>query len=151
MSEQLQFAQFAEDPMGALEALISQALWRAPVPLPQKARELLMILRWYKGAHNARPLAEIAAKLKVSDREVKQHAKTLTEEYGIPVGGSRQQPYGYFLCVTAEDYAAARRPYVHEVRSLVERLKFHQPSQRLMEILGQLRAELGEGEEKKSA
>lgn len=143
MSEQLQFAQFAFDPIAALDALIHETLWGSKAStMPAKARQLLMILRWHKGTANARPLGSIAETLKTTEREVKQHAKTLTEEFGIPIGASRQQPHGYYLCVTAEDYAAACRPYIHEVQSLVRRLHALHPTPRLSEILGQLQLEL---------
>jgi hypothetical protein len=131
------------DPVGALEVLIGHLLWgNGPAagagPLPRKERELLAILRYHKGVANARKLEELAVSLKVSPREVKQLAKTLTEQYGVPIGARRQPPYGYFLCVTPDDYAAARRPYLNEVLSLLRRLKALNPDQRLLELYGQL-------------
>src|ERR1700694_71817 len=137
--EQQQFT-LALDPVGALEVLIGQLLWGTGgvVPLPGKERELLAVLRYHKGVANARKLAELAASLKVNPREVKQLAKDLTERFGVPIGARRQPPYGYFLCVTPEDYAAARRPYLNEVLSLLRRLKALNPDQRLLELYGQL-------------
>jgi hypothetical protein len=150
METQHQFT-FAIDPVGALEALIGHLLWGTggALPLPPKERELLAVLRYHKGVANARKLEELAAKLKVSPREIKQLAKELTERYGVPVGARRQPPYGYFLCVTPEDYAAARRPYLNEVLSLLRRLKALNPDQRLLELYGQL--ELAIQQEKESA
>jgi hypothetical protein len=142
MTEQFQFAL---DPAAALDTLINRVLWaKSDVPVPDKVRELLLILQWHKGLDHAKPLGEIAEKLQVNAREVKQLAKTLTETFGLPVGASRQEPYGYFLCVTTEDYRAALSPYINEIRSLVRRCNALQPSERLNEILGQLQLELGD-------
>lgn len=135
---------FALDPVGALEALVCHLLFGGGLgtgnaqPLPAKERELLAVLRYHKGVANARKLDELAAKLGLSDRAVKQLAKDLLEGYGVPIGAHRQPPYGYFLCVTPEDYAVARRPYHQEVLSLLRRLKALTPDQRLLELYGQL-------------
>jgi biotin operon repressor len=139
MADQQQFT-FAMDPVGALELLIGHLLFGggAAAPLTGNERALLAILRYHKGVGNARKLEELAAQLKVSPREVKQLAKTLTEQHGVPIGARRQPPYGYFLCVTPDDYAAARRPYLNEVLSLLRRLKALNPDQRLLELYGQL-------------
>ena len=137
--EQQRFT-FAADPVGAVEALIGHLLSDigGPSPLPLKERELLQILRYHKGVANARKLGDLAAKLNVGDRSIKQLAKDLLEGYGVPIGARRQPPYGYYICVTPEDYAAARRPYHHEVLSLLRRLKALTPDQRLLELYGQL-------------
>jgi hypothetical protein len=137
--QQQQFT-FAMDPVGALEALICHLLFGSggAYPLPPKERELLAVLRYHKGVANARKLDALASTLQVSPREVKSLAKELTERYGVPIGARRQPPYGYFLCVTPEDYAAARRPYLNEVLSLLRRLKALNPDQRLLELYGQL-------------
>jgi hypothetical protein len=141
--------QFAIDPTAALDAMVMDLLrgrtrGRSEEALLGKAHELLGLLRYYKGAANAKPLAQLAEILKVTPRELKQHARTLTVDFGIPIGASRQEPYGYYLCVTPADYEAARRPYVHEISSLAQRLQALQPPPRLLEILGQLQIELTE-------
>ncbi len=147
MDSQQQFA-FALDPVGALEVLISHLLF-GPAPLDGKERELLAILRYHKSVANPRKLEDLAAALQLTPRAIKQLAKELTEHHGVPIGALRQPPYGYFLCVTPDDYAAARRPYHHEVLSLLRRLKPLNPDQRLLELYGQL--ELAIQQEKESA
>ena len=143
--------QFAIDPVAALDEMITDLLWRgrrgkAGEMLLGKPRELLEHLRYHKGIGNAKLLANLAEKICVNPRELKQHARTLTIDFGVPIGASRQEPYGYFLCVSPEDYAAARRPYAHEISSLAERLQALQPPPRLLEILGQLQIELEHNE-----
>jgi hypothetical protein len=139
MSEQLQFAQFSmDDPLVVLERLINQVLWgKNTTHLPDKARELLGILQYHKGVEHARPLSDIASRLKVNEREVKQLAKTLTEEFQIPVGASRQQPYGYYLCTTDAERRGAAQPYIREIISLARRVRALQPEATMLELEGQ--------------
>lgn len=138
MHEQREFV-FSLDPVGALDETIARLLMgETDVPLAPKERQMLEALRWHKGAANPVKLAELAARLGVGDRDVKALAKMLVESHDIPVGARRDPPYGYFLCVTAEDYATARRPLHHEALSLLRRLKRLKPTHRLLELYGQL-------------
>jgi hypothetical protein len=141
--------QFAIDPTAALEELLNDVLWRGRRSksgdlLVGKPRKVLEVLRYHKGRDNAKPLSELAEKLGMNAREIKQQARTLTIDFGIPIGAARQEPYGYFLCVTQEDYAAALRPYMHEIQALAERMRVLKAPARLLEILGQLQVELDE-------
>lgn len=111
-------------------------------PLPDPAREMLRLLRWHKGAEHAKPLGELAALLKVTPRDAKQIKKTLVEDFGIPIGASRQEPYGYFLCISPEDYELARRPFEGELLSIVRHLRALDGGDRVREMLGQLKLEL---------
>jgi hypothetical protein len=56
-------------------------------------------------------------------RLVKRIVKDLIELHGIPIGGSREKPYGYFLVVTAADLAIALRPLKNELRSISKRVQ----------------------------
>ncbi len=142
--EQQQFT-FAIDAVGALEGLISQVL--ADPALEPKARELLQILRYQKGPTNPRPLQELTEKLHVGEREIKQLARTLTMDFSIPVGANRQPPYGYYLCVTAEDRMRASRHHIHQAVAELQRARALQPERTMLELLGQAELE----KEKESA
>ena len=144
MMEQQQFT-FATDPLGALQDLITQVL--ADPALEAKARELLQVLCYHKGPWNPRPLQELSEKLKVGERELKQLARTLTMDFGIPVGANRQPPYGYYLCVTAEDRIRASRHHIHQAVAELQRARALQPERTMLELLGQAELE----KEKESA
>ena len=138
--------QFALDPASNLDSLITDILMgrSGPWPLRDKERELLHLLRFHKGAEHARPLGEISAKLHTTHRDVKQMVKSLVEDFALPIGASRQEPYGYFLCLTAADVEAAIRPLENEVISLARRVRALGGEQRLAEFFGQLQLELTE-------
>jgi len=72
---------------------------------------------------------------------VKQLAKMLTEEYAIPVGANRQPPYGYWLCVTAEDRERAGLPHLHQALSELRRYRALCPHKTILELLGQAELE----------
>lgn len=117
--------QLALDPEAALEQRVAEVLAgrQGKYPLPPEAKRLLELLRWHRGAAHAIPLREVGEKLDLGDRELKEMAKVLTEDFAIPIGASRQQPYGYFLCVTAADLELAAQPYIHELISLARRIR----------------------------
>lgn len=138
--------QFALDPSANLDALINDVLMGKSGPWRPSAKECatLHILRYHKGSGQARPLADIAAKLKVPAREVKAIVKSLVEDFGLPIGASRQEPYGYFLCVSHDDIELAIRPLESEVISLARRVRALGGEQRLAEFFGQLQLQLNE-------
>jgi hypothetical protein len=136
---------FDVDPVGALESLIAQTL--AAPTLEPNARALLLILRYHKGPGNPRSGQELAGALHVCDRELKQLARTLLMDFGIPVGASRQPPYGYYLCVTAEDRQRASRHHIHQGAAEFARARALQPERTMLELLGQAELE----KEKESA
>ena len=136
--------QFAVDPVATLERRIGEVIVgkSGPYPLPTKGRELMEILKFHKGSNHAKPLADLAASLQVADREIKSLVKLLVEDFDIPIGASRQKPWGYFICVTADDRELARRPLVHELTSLARRIKALDGEHELREVMGQLKLEM---------
>jgi hypothetical protein len=137
--------QLTLDPAANMDTLISDILMgrAGPWPLLGKQHELLGMLRDHKGARRARPLSDFVHKLHMSERDVKKTVKSLVEDFGLPIGASRQQPSGYFLCVTPEDMEDAIRPLVHEIESLARRVRVLGGEQRLAEIWGQMRLNAG--------
>lgn len=144
--EQQRFT-FATDAVGALEELISTVLADPALDGVPHARELLLILRYHKGPKNPRSGHELEAQLKVGERELKQLARTLTMEFGVPVAANRQPPYGYYICVTAEDRRRASRPLIHQAVAELARARAYQPEKTMLELLGQAELE----KEKESA
>jgi len=141
------------DPRAALEQRVLDVLEgkHGAYPLPEEARAILRVLRFHAGWERAIPLCELAERAAaasvhaagITDREVKQAVKTLTEDFGVPVGASRQTPNGYFLCVTREDLEIAVRPYILEGKSLFRRARAIAGNDVVEAALGQLRLELG--------
>lgn len=142
MNEQLQFAQM-RNPDEELDQFIN-GLLLGNVALSPELRELLSILKWQKGAANAKSLADIAAKLNTNPRAVKALVKQLIQEYGVPIGGSRQEPIGYFLLITREDWTLALGPLVGEIRSLRERVDALKGSPFFSMVCGQMDLDLGD-------
>jgi hypothetical protein len=113
-----------------------EATWRT--------QELARLLAGHKGAANAVSIAEIRRQLSffISPRDVKDSVKDLIERFGVPIGGSRRPPFGYFLIVTAEDQADAARPLRNELKSLSRRLRALSSKHELARLFGQVQLEL---------
>jgi hypothetical protein len=111
-------------------------------PLPIEAAKLLRALRSAHGAKLARPIRELVPLLDLSEREVKQAARTLVVEFGLPVVGLRVKPYGYYLAVTTEERLAAANTLKHEIRALARRVRALEGHKAMVEWLGQLQIEL---------
>jgi hypothetical protein len=143
-TEQRDLFQFSLDQSATLDRLITDILMgrEGPWPVSDKQRAFLHLITWHKGASHALPLASIADKLKMPAREVKAMVKELVEQFALPIGASRQEPYGYFLCVTAEDVELAIRPLESEVISLARRIRALGGEKRLAEFAGQLQLQL---------
>jgi hypothetical protein len=139
MSEQMSL-----DPADNLDTLITRVLHCAAGPwlLDGKPRDLLIELRGHKGRAAAISISTIVAKYGMNEREVKLTVKSLVEDFGIPIGASRQEPYGYFLIVSAEDLESALRPLANEVVSLARRMRKLGGTSIVKEMLGQLRVEM---------
>jgi len=149
MSDQ---AQFVFTPADLLRQRLESVLERGegPYPLPPDARKLLQWLSYHRGASRAIQCAELAKYLKVSEREIKALAKCLVEDFDVPIGASRQKPYGYFLIETAQELEDAMENYIGEIRSLARRVRKLGGKHRIVELAGQLTLEPN-NEEKESA
>lgn len=122
MSDQLQLGL---DPAAAIVAH-AEAVLRGeagPWPLPEEHRPLLAALLRHRGASAPIGIAELMSFLPLGEREIKEAVKSLVENFRVPVGASRQKPYGYYLVQSAQDLALAIRPYVHELRSIGSRVR----------------------------
>ena len=143
MAEQIQFEHGPRDLLAERVKDVVQGKGDYPAAAPMDARRVLLIIAGHRGRASAVPLEKIGALLSLGDREIKQAVKTLRDDFAMPIGASRVEPYGYFLCETAEDLAAAVRPLVHEIRSLARTVKMMTPDSRMAELAGQLEIEAG--------
>jgi hypothetical protein len=122
MSDQLQLGM---DPRAELDAKISRLLYGGAGDRPEisaEARELLVILQKHMGLSNAIWISRLAERLGLSPREVKAAARELVVKLKLPVVGSRQAPYGYYLAINAEELRHARNVLRSEIRALTVRL-----------------------------
>lgn len=136
-------SQMSLDPAVNLEMLIQSVLNDGgPWQLSPKHRDLLQLLRPHKGRAQARPISAIAERLGMSERDVKAAVKSLVEDFGLPIGASRQEPHGYFFIVSADDLEFALRPLANEVISIARRMRKLGGSAIVKEMLGQIRVEI---------
>lgn len=128
-----------------LDARVCEVLAGKNVPWQLSADEcaLLRMLQFQRGAAQALPAQTISLQLGMPERRVKMIVKSLIEDFGIPIGGSRQEPVGYFLIVTPDDLEQALRPLRREVVSIGRRMRALTSDQQLGEIFNQVRLELG--------
>jgi hypothetical protein len=66
----------------------------------------------------------------------------LVVEFGLPLAGSRQEPFGYYFALSAEERANATRPLKRELRALAQRVHALEGHHALRELLGQIELEL---------
>ena len=136
---------FMNDRAAELDAQVTRVLGRADLDEP--TAELLRLLAGHKGAANAICIREIVERLTLNveqwdPRTVKAAVKDLVERFGIPIGGSRKKPYGYFLILTAEDQADAARPLRRELESLSRRLRKLIGKMETARLFGQIQLQL---------
>lgn len=138
--------QMSLDPGANLDVLINRLFTGngGPWPMPPKQHDLLRLLQPHKGSENARPLASIIARLGMPARDVKAAVKSLVEDFGIPIGGSRQEPYGYFLIVTPSDLEKALQPLRSEVQSIARRVRALAGNEVVAEMFDQVKLNLDE-------
>lgn len=142
MPDQLQLV--ALSPAQHLQQRIDAVLKdrQGPYPLPYDAAQMLTRLQYHRGAARALQVRDLAESLKLSERDVKALAKCLVEDFEVPIGASRQKPYGYYLIETAQELEDAVQIYVAEIRSLARRVRVLAGKHRVAELAGQLTLDL---------
>jgi len=78
---------------------------------------------------------------KLSVRTVKNVVEQLRVMHRVPIGASREEPFGYFRIVDAEDRAVAVRPYRRQILTMWRTLRTLDSPERCQELLGQLTLE----------
>lgn len=119
--------------------------------LEEAQRKVLRIVWLHRGAQNAIKAEEILRQLgreanENARRWVKGTIEDLVTRLGVPIGGSRQKPYGYFLIVTASDLDIAIQPLRHEMESLIRRLRSLTSKQDVARMFGQTLLKLDVGD-----
>jgi hypothetical protein len=102
------------------------------------------IIWGHAGRVNPISIAEIKRQIsdpKLSVRTVKNVVEQLRVMHRLPIGASREEPFGYFRIVDAEDRAVAVRPYRKQILTMWRTLRTLDSAERCRELLGQLTLE----------
>jgi hypothetical protein len=110
--------------------------------LNERDKEVLRVLAGHKGAMNAIRSVELAFHAGVGRGEKGRRAvalaiETFVQLFGIPIGGLRVPPYGYFLIVDHADLALAVGPLWGEVYAHLRRLRALTGKQTVARLFGQ--------------
>lgn len=109
---------------------------------PTKEEVLVASLIWQRrGRGNPISIARLRQLTGLSERQIKGIVEQLVVAHGMRIGARREEPAGYFMIETAEDLAAAVKPYRNQILAMWRRLRVLEQPQRLRELLGQLRLE----------
>jgi hypothetical protein len=133
--------QLTLDVASDLDLKVAAAL-RCDLVSPRDFR-VLTILNRHRGAASAIGSGPLAWQLNLpasenSRRIVTKAVETLRELHGIPIGGSRVPPYGYFLIETRADLEAALAPLTGELYALLRLLRALAGKREVERLYGQL-------------
>lgn len=109
-------------------------------PTPEEVMVASLILR-HKGKDDPITIARLRDLTGYTERIIKDTVEQLVVTHGMRIGGRRGEPAGYFMIETAEDQAAAVRPYKLQILAMWRRLRRLEEPHALRELLGQLKLE----------
>lgn len=138
--------QMSFNPAETIDHQIDAILAGEAGPWKLMADELVVLrmLRSHKGSLDPLPLDTITIQVGMAPRMIKRTMKSLVEDFGLPIGGSREKPYGYFLIVAPDDLKRALRPLVNEIKSMRRRMDSLEAACREMPFFEQTRLALDE-------
>ncbi len=144
MAKQLQFEAWPPNAQQEILAWMARAI--ADPALDEDQAQVLKILSTRLGGEQAigakEILAQAGAQPTVTKRRwLKGVIEDLVKLHGIPIGGRRGKPSGYFIVVTAADQEIAVGPLKCEIRALARRVRMLSGKEYLARLLGQLAME----------
>lgn len=113
---------------------------------------LMSVLAKHRGRENPAPLASLRlamaelTRMEWSERDIKALVERLRLDHGVKVGSRRSDPFGYFLCVDAEDVRTAIEPYTKQIFSMLRVMHVFCTRAERLEFAGQIRLALEKGE-----
>lgn len=116
---------------------------------------LMSILARHRGRRNPAPIASLRLQMNEltqrewSERDVKSLVETLRLDHHIKIGSRRSEPFGYFLCVDAEDVREAIEPYKKQIFSMLRVMHVFCSRSERLEMAGQVRLALAAPADKK--
>jgi hypothetical protein len=137
-----------------LDAKVLAAL-RSEV-IEDRTKEILRVIAGHKGAASAIRSGEIAEQLGLivgedSRRIITRAVELFVMFFKIPIGASREKPFGYFLIVDAADLELAVRPLWGEVEAHLRRLRALTSKTVVARLYGQTMLKLDAEEKSKEA
>lgn len=110
-------------------------------PSPEELMVAGLIWR-RRGRANPISIARLRELTGYSERQIKGIVEQLVITHRMRIGGSRQDPAGYFIVQDTADLAAAVEPYKSQILSMLRRLRVLDAPHARREFLGQIRLEL---------
>jgi hypothetical protein len=113
---------------------------------------LMSILAKHRGREHPAPLASLRlamnelTRMEWSERDIKALVERLRLDHHVKIGSRRSEPFGYFLCVDAEDVRVAIEPYTKQILSMLRVMHVFCSRAERLELAGQLRLVLEKGE-----
>jgi hypothetical protein len=95
----------------------------------------------HRGRSNPISIAQLRDKTGYTERQIKGIVEQLVTTHKLRIGANREEPVGYFVVESAEDLAAAVRPYRNQIIAMWRRLRVLESRSGLRELLGQLTLE----------
>jgi hypothetical protein len=141
---QLGFPELADFRREAEKQIVDLLFGRSPWPVTEQQKQLLQVLRSHCGRESAVPLADICARTKLGEREVKDLMRSLVVDFKLRIGAARSKPSGYYLVTTAEEAKDAAQVYESEIKELAKRVRVLRGPHFVCELLGQLRIQMDE-------
>jgi hypothetical protein len=141
------FPESAESQAHRLDADILSLIVGRPggplgLTLGEDEKAVLQLIRFRRGAANAIPLRDITERTRLDARSIKQAVRTLRMDFHLPIGSSKSsETGGYFLMITAADFAIWRKDVIDQARAQLNVLKAVNGKRATLEALGQLREE----------
>jgi len=115
---------------------------RSRFPVSDRQIDLLRILRSKYGMGRAVQIGELAERININPRTIKEEIRGLVVDHQLPIGASRDgERGGYYLITTPEEAAAATADYKKEIVALARRVRVLEGQKGINELLGQLRIE----------
>lgn len=142
-------AEIRRDAVNANERRIHDVLMgRGMCELSERQRKLLESLRGHQGRLQAISIAELAARVGGSPREIKSDVRELVVTFSLAIVASRDsEDGGYFFATTAEERISGTADYVKEIIALAERTRVIRNLHDLRTLFGQISNELEIGKE----
>lgn len=126
--------------------------WNAPpgefmsarvAQLDRVPREIGMLILNHRGKEQAISIREViaffAAKIPLSERDVKAAVETVRTVARVPIAASKEPPYGYFIPTRAEEHDEMYSRHLREAVKHILIARLHRPQADIVEELrGQL-------------
>lgn len=120
----------------------SDKLGRSGIRASITERRVYDIVAAHRGHENAISIEIIRRMTSLSERAIKGAVAELVVTHHVLIGGSRQNPIGYFMIESDADRAAASAPLEGQIIQMLRRLRVLNSKHQVREWLGQQAAQL---------